>query len=355
MAHNWQYSIGASQWQDFTQYQEYGDTNGSITVAATRIDWDAMTRTASAWVASDFGAGYFTDFVHDFEVMATLLDDTAYPVFWSISQNLDSDAEAWNAGGRISAFYYETGGTCYTYLREYKGGGAANNAYVGSLSFGTPYYTRIVGNSNVASGQVDIFMYTTASRDTIAWHGKINLQATKLSNGYRYFHSYNALTGAGAKSTGYMRNLTMRKIPGVEPEDKTFKELRTNINTARATAGLGAYSWTASITDGVNLLASDILELRTAISEGYDELLTCAAHHTSDDATHYSGDDAAHDSSDDATHYTTNDSTHYTTDDSNQNTSVLSTHYTTHDATKNATYKASYWSSRKTYYDVSVK
>jgi hypothetical protein len=147
----------------------------------------------------------------------------------------------------------------------------------------------------------------------------------------------------------------MRKIPGTEPEDKTFKELRTNIQTGRATAGLGAYSWTASITDGVVIDIDDVLELRTAIDDAYDEILICSTHYVADDAVHYTTDKTSHDSADDATHYATDNASNYSSDDATHDTTHYTTRYTTHDSTNYGTHLSTAYTVRKSSYLISAK
>jgi hypothetical protein len=143
--------------------------------------------------------------------------------------------------------------------------------------------------------------------------------------------------------------------PIVTVEDSQILEMRTHINSERVDrASLAAYVWTDSTIDGQEVLQTEIAELRTAIDDAYDGLLTCSAHYTSDDSTHYTTDKSSHDSSVCGTHYTTDEAAHYSTDDSTDDGTHYTTHYITHDATAYKTHNAAQNSSRKTFYTTGI-
>lgn len=353
MGYDWTETIGTPVVEDFDDYTET-DPSATIGVSGDTITFTDLDRSADARVTYDYGAAYFSgDFVHYFDTTMTAMDSGALATVWAL-KNTDADDGWCNANERcIVAFWWDNAGDAMLYLREYNGDTTmTSDSVAGIAKDGTVYYCKVKRvTSEGVNGVIYLYIYSDATHETLVDRLVLNLGA---DTDYRYLQGLSSYAGGdvGTTCTGTNTNMRLTEKTGPLPtiEDQNILEMRTNINLERDDAGLAAYVWTDTTIDGQEVLQTEIAELRTAIDSAYDELLTCAAHYTSDDSTHYTTDKTSHDSSVCGTHYTTHDSAAYSTDDGSDEAGHNATHYITHDGTKNSTHNGAQNSSRKTYY-----
>lgn len=73
--------------EDFTTYTEV-DEDGDITIIASKVSWVNIQRGDDSYVYKDYGAGFFGDFEHDFEMQINTSDDNAICGNWVLSNEI---------------------------------------------------------------------------------------------------------------------------------------------------------------------------------------------------------------------------------------------------------------------------
>ena len=206
--------------ENFLNYTET-DPNNVITVSATRVSWNDITKNQDAYGYKDKGVGFFSgDYKHKF-IMKHAVDtceSTSKVAVWALTNDIDDLTGIGNASKSYEAIYlYRTGATYRIYLQICEAGTLYSANYTG-LSINTEYYItaeRDYGGGVNSKGRLTIYICTGG------YHGEGGTDVSTLvvdhsanwtqSNGqWQYVFAVNTYnTNQTEKRDDYIENLDL--------------------------------------------------------------------------------------------------------------------------------------------------
>lgn len=207
--------------ENFTTYTEV-DASGWITPGATSISVANFGRTAEAYVYKDFGVGHFGAFVHELKVTCSAAYLSNLWFVWMLANGIGDEKALKDASvlGVDLMVNISTSGEVKSFMRNTETG-AGSNVY--TMSFGTPYYLRIVRDIG-SMGAVNTYIFSDAARTNLL---ETLTLAVVAGNTFRYLYGCNNYYDASASRTlsGVMENLDIGE-GGVAPHMQFYRRLR---------------------------------------------------------------------------------------------------------------------------------
>lgn len=112
-------TINILEFEDFTIY-EIVDPDGNMTITANSVAVDHMERPIEAYVRKDFGDDFFTDFIHELDIMVTAGSDRGHNILWGVTSLETVHTENdWRTGSDgISLYLWYNYGNMWLYFRD---------------------------------------------------------------------------------------------------------------------------------------------------------------------------------------------------------------------------------------------
>ena len=152
------------------------DPNSRISTSTVTATFAGIARNEDAYLYKDWGAGYFGDFVHDFETTGTTWANGSKLVVWGVSNSLD-DKNGWANGLYLQLIATSTTAGTYT-LGEIGG-----NTTVSASLAKTIMYWRIERNGTTLTAKRAT---SSANRTTGTWAETLTIQVGTTTYQYKY-------------------------------------------------------------------------------------------------------------------------------------------------------------------------
>ena len=187
---------GFMQIQHFTKHLKF------VGVRDHRITWTSMLRTDPGYVARDMGAGYFSDFTHEFDFRITASVQYATEGMWGVANSEDESYDIYVANGEMIRIRWINTDTLQLGFRDGVDSGADN---LTGLSRNVTYYVTVERSGADVTAKV----YSDADRTALV--GTLSVTLTVPARTYRYIYGFCGYhTGSGAYAmSGYIENLTL--------------------------------------------------------------------------------------------------------------------------------------------------
>lgn len=208
--------------EDFTTYTEV-DSDSSLTVIASRIDFDTLSRNEEAYVYKDFGIDYWEgdfEFLMDFEITSGV--EGSVVIACLLSNLVDDAFGIYNASGDFLGIRLWPAGGGGIQLSEVDGGSFYADTFP-TLDLNTRYYLRYKRNESIGLyGTLICLIYSDSARTVLLDTLSIALHSSKKD--FRYKYGSNAWnTGETIALTGDISNLDLGLV-------NIFKKLGRGLN-----------------------------------------------------------------------------------------------------------------------------
>lgn len=162
------------------------DPNSRITESTVTATFAGIARNEDAYLYKDWGAGYFGDFVHDFETTGTTWANGSKLVVWGLSNSLASKA-SWAAG-----LYLQLDATSTT-AGTYTLGEIGGSTSVGASIAKTIMYWRIERNGTTLTAK-----RATSAANRLAGTWAETLTITVATTTYQYQYAGSSVNDSNA-------------------------------------------------------------------------------------------------------------------------------------------------------------
>ena len=152
------------------------DPNSRISASTVTATFAGIARNEDAYLYKDWGAGYFGDFVHDFETTGTTWANGSKLVVWGLSNSLASKA-SWAAG-----LYLQLGATSTT-AGTYTLGEIGGSTSVGASIAKAIMYWRIERNGTTLTAKRAT---SAANRTAKTWAETLTITVATTTYQYQY-------------------------------------------------------------------------------------------------------------------------------------------------------------------------
>jgi hypothetical protein len=189
---------------DFTDFTDV-DEDSDLTITSTKISWDTMRRDAVTYAYGSYDAGYFGNFMINFEVEIEDIEQDAGGQIICIGNTVGTQQDILDAGDSIALWVYGSGsGVSLRFkLKDYDGAPTAAEWVVGGDS------SVLLYGSFMKSGDMALVKFFTDEARTPGNHVKSLLYTDCQAVEYRYlsFSNRDATdTDETDTFTGYTQN-----------------------------------------------------------------------------------------------------------------------------------------------------
>ena len=195
--------------EDFTTYTEV-DQDSDVTVTATKVSWDTLTRDANSYVYKDMGVDFFSgDYEHWFELMMEAEVGADNSVFnWMIANDIGNGQALAVAGKSFMRIQVSSGASDRMALHEVDSGTTYADYF--TITQDVLYHVKTVRDEAVGTyGTIYLYIYDDSARTNLLDTLIITLH-TSLKD-FQYIYGFSSQdTGDNTNNeTGYTQNLSL--------------------------------------------------------------------------------------------------------------------------------------------------